>query len=75
MSILFKTNVIYLLIRDIIFVFPCFIKIILGMTIMSPDITESKQNIETQVRNLDIHDSGKLELLLFASASTNQCKN
>ena len=45
------------------------------MTIMSPDITESKQNIETQVRNLDIHDSGKLELLLFASASTNQCKN
>ncbi|XP_078332261.1 epidermal growth factor receptor kinase substrate 8-like isoform X2 [Crassostrea virginica] len=29
----------------------------MGMTIMSPDITESKQNIETQVRNLDIHDS------------------
>lgn len=73
MSILFKTNV-YISVDKEYYFFPCFIKIILGMTIMSPDITESKQNIETQVRNLDIHDSGKLELLLFASASTNQCK-
>lgn len=45
------------------------IKILLGMNIISPDITDSKQNIETQVRNLDIHDAGKSELLPFAPAS------
>lgn len=45
------------------------IKILLGVNIISPDITDSNQNIETQVRNLDIHDAGKSELLPFAPAS------
>eukprot|EP00105_Crassostrea_gigas_P029208 XP_011451066.1 PREDICTED: epidermal growth factor receptor kinase substrate 8-like protein 1 isoform X10 [Crassostrea gigas] len=29
----------------------------MGVNIISPDITDSNQNIETQVRNLDIHDA------------------